>query len=54
MRNKEICKTILGLTYDDDTRDSFVRSIKKKLSQYDTEVIYLASPPNVSIILIKF
>ena len=47
-RNKEICKLIMGLTYDENTRSMFVNNLKAKMSEYNLETVYLASPPNVS------
>ena len=48
-RNKEICKLIMGLTYDEGTRSMFVNNLKAKMAEYNLEVVYLASPPNVSL-----
>ncbi|CAG5088324.1 Oidioi.mRNA.OKI2018_I69.PAR.g11805.t3.cds [Oikopleura dioica] len=45
-RNKEICKLIMGLTYDEGTRSMFVNNLKAKMAEYNLEVVYLASPPN--------
>merc|ERR1712242_309827 len=45
-RNKEICKLIMGLTYDEATRNMFVNNLKAKMSEYNLETVYLASPPN--------
>lgn len=47
-RNKEICKLIMGLTYDENTRSMFVNNLKAKMAEYNLETVYLASPPNVS------
>ena len=46
-RNKEICKLIMGLTYDEGTRSMFINNLKAKMNEYNLEVVYLASPPNV-------
>lgn len=51
-RNKEICKLIMGLTYDENTRSMFVNNLKAKMAEYNLETVYLASPPNVSFFLI--
>jgi len=48
-RNKEICKLIMGLTYDEATRSMFVSNLKAKMTEFNLEVVYLASPPNVRI-----
>merc|ERR1719373_371824 len=45
-RNKEICKLIMGLTYDEATRSMFVNNLKAKMTEFNLEVVYLASPPN--------
>lgn len=45
-RNKEICKLIMGLTYDESTRSMFVTNLKAKMAEYNLETVYLASPPN--------
>lgn len=45
-RNKEICKLIMGLTYDENTRSMFVNNLKAKMAEYNLETVYLASPPN--------
>jgi len=45
-RNKEICKLIMGLTYDEATRSMFVSNLKAKMTEFNLEVVYLASPPN--------
>lgn len=45
-RNKEICKLIMGLTYDENTRNMFVNNLKAKMAEYNLETVYLASPPN--------
>jgi len=46
-RNKEICRMVMGLTYDEDIRSNFVKAIKDKMADYSLEQIFLASPPNV-------
>lgn len=38
----------MGLTYDENTRSMFVNNLKAKMSEYNLETVYLASPPNVS------
>lgn len=45
-RNKEICKLIMGLTYEEATRNMFIENLKNKMNEYSLEVVYLASPPN--------
>jgi len=45
-RNREICRITMGLTYDDDVRNSFIQAIKDKLADYNLKTIFLASPPN--------
>ena len=37
----------MGLTYDEGTRSMFVNNLKAKMNEYNLEVVYLASPPNV-------
>ena len=44
----------MGLTYDEATRNMFVNNLKAKMSEYNLETVYLASPPNVSFIKIYF
>ena len=39
----------MGLTYDEGTRSMFVSNLKAKMNEYNLEVVYLASPPNVII-----
>ena len=39
----------MGLTYDEATRSMFVNNLKAKMTEFNLEVVYLASPPNVSI-----
>ena len=40
----------MGLTYDEATRSMFVNNLKAKMTEFNLEVVYLASPPNVSIL----
>ena len=42
----------MGLTYDEATRNMFVNNLKAKMSEYNLETVYLASPPNVSFFLL--
>jgi hypothetical protein len=40
----------MGLTYDEATRSMFVQNLKAKMTEFNLEVVYLASPPNVSCV----
>lgn len=40
---------VMGLDFDEDIRSNFVQRLKNKMADYNLKVIYLASPPNVSL-----
>ena len=42
----------MGLTYDDEVRNNFIQAVKDKLADYNLQTIFLASPPNVSSMVI--
>ena len=45
-RNASICRLVMGLSYDQNIRNLFIKNLKRLQQKYQITKIYVASPPN--------